>query len=168
MRNPSDWRVSAALNIYAQQPAAFDEASRSAATRIGTYAVVAAGNLHAYHDAARTRPLGAGVQTRMLIDQASGILAERFFRGGQRRRRQLLAQRARCGQRQGGGVAEHFVTIKERLQHLVLNASQIVGGGSHYVNRGPAEANGLPGAAALVLPPEPRAGRRFVGVTATS
>jgi GAF domain-containing protein len=46
-----DEQVTGALNIYARRPHAFDEASRTAATRFGPYAAVAAGNLHAYQNA---------------------------------------------------------------------------------------------------------------------
>src|SRR4051794_6742113 len=44
-------QVTGALNIYARQRDAFDEDSRSAATRFAPYAAVAAGNLHAYQSA---------------------------------------------------------------------------------------------------------------------
>ncbi|WP_448609523.1 ANTAR domain-containing protein [Geodermatophilus sp. URMC 60] len=73
-----DEQVSGALNIYAREPHAFDEDSRSAATRFAPYAAVAAGNLHAYR---RARDMAANLQaaleTRGVIDQAKGILIER-------------------------------------------------------------------------------------------
>jgi GAF domain-containing protein len=70
-----DDQVTGALNIYAREPNAFDEDSRTAATRFGPYAAVAAGNLHAYQ-AARDRAdnLQAALETRGVIDQAKGIL----------------------------------------------------------------------------------------------
>ena len=46
-----DAQVTGALNIYARSTHAFDEDSRSAATRFGPYAAVAASNLHAYQNA---------------------------------------------------------------------------------------------------------------------
>ena len=46
-----DEQVTGALNIYAREPDAFDDDSRSAATRFGPYAAVAAGNLYAYRSA---------------------------------------------------------------------------------------------------------------------
>jgi GAF domain-containing protein len=73
-----DERVSGALNLYAREPHAFDEGSRSAAVAFGPYAAVAAGNLYAYQSA---RDLADNLQTalesRAVIDQAKGILIER-------------------------------------------------------------------------------------------
>ena len=70
--------VSGALNIYAREPHAFDEDSRSAATRFAPYAAVAAGNLHAYRRAVvRADNLQAALETRGVIDQAKGILMAR-------------------------------------------------------------------------------------------
>ena len=105
--------VSGALNIYAQQPAAFDEASRSAAARIGTYAAVAAGNLHAYHDARDTAAnLEAALQSRPLIDQAKGILMERFKLTGDDAF-QLLAHVSMRSNVKLREIAEHLVTTGE-------------------------------------------------------
>jgi GAF domain-containing protein len=73
-----DPQVSGALNIYARQPNAFDEASRSAATRIAPYAAVAAGNLYLYRRALkRADNLEAALASRAVIEQAKGILMER-------------------------------------------------------------------------------------------
>jgi GAF domain-containing protein len=73
-----DEQVSGALNIYAREPHAFDEDSRSAATRFGPYAAVAAGNLHAYQSARdRADHLQAALESRGVIDQAKGILMAR-------------------------------------------------------------------------------------------
>ena len=67
-----------ALNIYAREPHAFDEDSRSAATRFAPYAAVAAGNLHAYQSARdRADNLQTALETRGVIDQAKGILMDR-------------------------------------------------------------------------------------------
>jgi GAF domain-containing protein len=105
--------VSAALNIYAQQPGAFDEASRSAAARIGTYAAVAAGNLHAYHDARDTAAnLEAALQSRPIIDQAKGILMERFKLTGDGAF-QLLAHVSMRSIVKLRVVAEHLVSTGE-------------------------------------------------------
>ena len=73
-----DEQVTGAINIYAREPNAFDEASLTAATRFGPYAAVAAGNLHTYQ-AARDRAdnLQAALDTRGVIDQAKGILMDR-------------------------------------------------------------------------------------------
>ena len=73
-----DEQVTGAINIYAREPDAFDEASRTAATRFGPYAAVAAGNLHAYQGARdRADNLQAALKTRGVIDQAKGILMDR-------------------------------------------------------------------------------------------
>jgi transcriptional regulator with GAF, ATPase, and Fis domain len=73
-----DEQVTGAINIYAREPNAFDEASRTAATRFGPYAAVAAGDLHALQSArARADNLQAALATRGVIDQAKGILMDR-------------------------------------------------------------------------------------------
>jgi GAF domain-containing protein len=73
-----DEQVTGAINIYAREPSAFDEASRTAATRFGPYAAVAAGDLHAFQSVrARADNLQAALATRGVIDQAKGILMDR-------------------------------------------------------------------------------------------
>ena len=73
-----DEQVTGALNIYARAPHAFDEDSRSAATRFAPYAAVAAGNLHAYQSARdRADNLQTALESRGVIDQAKGILMDR-------------------------------------------------------------------------------------------
>jgi GAF domain-containing protein len=73
-----DEQVAGALNIFARLPNAFDEASRTAASRFGPYAAVAAGNLHAYRSARENADnLRAALETRSVIDQAKGILMDR-------------------------------------------------------------------------------------------
>jgi len=54
--------VTGALNIYARSADAFDEASRSVATRFAPYAAVAAGNLYAYQSA---REMADNLQTAL-------------------------------------------------------------------------------------------------------
>jgi GAF domain-containing protein len=71
-------QVTGALNIYARRPDAFDEDSRSVATRFGPYAAVAAGNLYAYQSARDMADnLQTALESRAVIDQAKGILMER-------------------------------------------------------------------------------------------
>jgi GAF domain-containing protein len=73
-----DGQLAGGLNIYAREPHAFDEDSRSAATRFAPYAAVAAGNLHAYRSAVdRADNLQTALETRGVIDQAKGILMDR-------------------------------------------------------------------------------------------
>src|SRR4051795_12764852 len=75
----ADEQVTGALNIYAREPHAFDEDSRSAATKFAPYASVAAGNLHAYQSAqSMAENLQTALETRAVIDQAKGILMERY------------------------------------------------------------------------------------------
>jgi transcriptional regulator with GAF, ATPase, and Fis domain len=71
--------VSGALNIYARQPAAFDERSRDFARRFAAYGAVIAGNMLVYESALdRARNLEAALASRAVIDQAKGILMERY------------------------------------------------------------------------------------------
>jgi GAF domain-containing protein len=71
--------VAGALNIYARKPNAFDEDSRSAATRFAPYAAVAVSNMRAYQDARDMADnLQAALESRAVIDQAKGILMERY------------------------------------------------------------------------------------------
>jgi GAF domain-containing protein len=73
-----DERVFGALNLYAQKPDGFS-LSRSAALAFGPYAAVAAGNVYAYQSA-RTMSdnLQAALETRAVIEQAKGVLMERY------------------------------------------------------------------------------------------
>jgi GAF domain-containing protein len=74
-----DAQVSGALNIYARSVDAFDETSRSVATRFAPYAAVAAGNLYAYQSAREMADnLQVALESRAVIDQAKGILIERY------------------------------------------------------------------------------------------
>jgi GAF domain-containing protein len=73
-----DAQVTGALNIYARRPDAFDDASRSVATRVAPYAAVATGNLYAYQSARDMADnLQTALESRAVIDQAKGILMER-------------------------------------------------------------------------------------------
>jgi GAF domain-containing protein len=75
----ADEDVVGALNIYARRLDAFDEESRSVATRFAPYAAVAAGNLYAYQSARdMAANLQAALESRAVIDQAKGILMERY------------------------------------------------------------------------------------------
>jgi GAF domain-containing protein len=71
--------VSGALNIYAGQPAGFDEQSREFARRFAAYGAVVAGNMLVFESALdRAKNLEAALASRAVIDQAKGILMERF------------------------------------------------------------------------------------------
>lgn len=70
--------VSGALNIYAREPHAFDEDSRTAATGFALYAALAAGNLLAYQGVrGRTEEQQTGPDTPAVLDRATGMLMER-------------------------------------------------------------------------------------------
>ena len=74
-----DEQVSGALNLYAPQPGAFDEESRSTAVAFGPYAAVAAGNVHAYQRArSKADNLQIALESRAVIEQAKGVLMERY------------------------------------------------------------------------------------------
>jgi GAF domain-containing protein len=76
---PISETMSGALNIYAREIDAFDQEARSAATQFAPFAAVAVENMQAYQDA-RTMAdnLQTALESRAVIDQAKGILMERF------------------------------------------------------------------------------------------
>jgi GAF domain-containing protein len=108
-----DEQVSGALNIYAREPHAFDEDSRSAAQAFGPYAAVATGNMYAYQ---RARDMADNLQTalesRAVIDQAKGILIERHKLTPDQAF-QLLAQASMSANRKVRDVADHLVHTGE-------------------------------------------------------
>jgi len=74
-----DERIFGSLNLYSRKPAAFDQDSRSAAMAFGPYTAVAAGNVYAYHSArSMADNLQVALETRAVIEQAKGILMERY------------------------------------------------------------------------------------------
>ena len=108
-----DERVSGALNLYAREPDAFDEDSRSVARAFGSYAAVAAGNMHAYSSArGMADNLQAALESRAVIDQAKGILIERHKLTPDQAF-QLLAQLSMHANRKVREVAEHLVHTGE-------------------------------------------------------
>jgi len=102
-------QVSGALNIYARQPDAFDEDSRSVATRFGPYAAVATGNLYAYRHARDIADnLQAALESRAVIDQAKGVLIERYKLTPDQAF-QLLAQASMNANRKVRDIADELV-----------------------------------------------------------
>ena len=74
-----DQGMTGALNIYAREPNAFDDDSRSAATSFAPYAAVAVANMRAYDGSRVTADnLQRALESRAVIDQAKGILMERY------------------------------------------------------------------------------------------
>jgi GAF domain-containing protein len=108
-----DERVTGALNIYARRPDAFDEASRSVATRFAPYAAVATGNLYAYQSARDMADnLQAALESRAVIDQGKGILMERYKLTADQAF-QLLARASMTSNRKLRDVADHLVRTGE-------------------------------------------------------
>lgn len=71
--------VSGALNIYARHPGAFDERTRGFVLRFASYSAVVAGNMLLLESALdRARNLETALASRAVIDQAKGVLMERF------------------------------------------------------------------------------------------
>jgi GAF domain-containing protein len=71
--------IDGALNIYVREPSSFDDDSRSVASRFAPYAAVAAANMYAYEDARdMAENLRRALESRAVIDQAKGILMERY------------------------------------------------------------------------------------------
>jgi GAF domain-containing protein len=109
-------QVTGALNIYAREAHAFDvDEVRATAVSFGSYAAVAAGNLHAYTSAReRAGNLEAALESRAVIDQAKGILVERY-RLTPDQAFQLLARASMHTNRKVRDVAEHLVSTGELL-----------------------------------------------------
>jgi GAF domain-containing protein len=108
-----DAQVTGALNIYARRPDAFDEASRSVATRFAPYAAVAAGNLYSYQSARdMAENLQTALESRAVIDQAKGILIERY-RLTPDQAFQLLARASMTTNRKVRDIADHLVRTGE-------------------------------------------------------
>src|SRR4051794_41165051 len=108
-----DAQVTGALNVYARRPDAFDEASRSVATRFAPYAAVAAGNLRAYQSARDMADnLQAALESRAVIDQAKGILIERYKLTPDQAF-QLLAQASMGANRKVRDIADELVRTGE-------------------------------------------------------
>jgi GAF domain-containing protein len=108
-----DEQVSGALNLYARRSGAFDADARSAATRFGPYAAVAAGNLHAYRSARDSAEnLRAALESRAVIDQAKGVLIERYKLTPDQAF-QLLAQASMHANRKVRDIADDLVHTGE-------------------------------------------------------
>jgi hypothetical protein len=78
---PISDRVSGALNVYARVADAFDEPARAAALRFAPYAsvAVAVADMDAHQDARdMAGNLQVALESRAVIDQAKGILMERY------------------------------------------------------------------------------------------
>ncbi len=105
--------VRGALNIYAREPHALGDDSRSAATHLAPYAAVAAGNMHAYTSAREMADnLEVALESRAVIDQAKGILMERHKLTADQAFQQL-AQVSMAANVKLRAVADHLVHTGE-------------------------------------------------------
>jgi GAF domain-containing protein len=103
----------AGLNLYARQAHAFDDTSRELAGRFADYAAVAVANMHAYEGAvAYAQNLEAALESRAVIDQAKGILMERYKLTADQAF-QALARLSMQTNVKVRDVAEHVVTTGE-------------------------------------------------------
>ena len=72
---PLQQAVTGALNIYAAQPAAFDQDAIELARTFAGYAAVAIANAHLYQSTATlAEHMRRAMETRAVIEQAKGIL----------------------------------------------------------------------------------------------
>jgi GAF domain-containing protein len=71
--------VTGGLNVYSRRPHGSDEGNRELATRFASYAVIPVSNMYLYTSAVeRVGHLEAALDSRAVIDQAKGILMERY------------------------------------------------------------------------------------------
>ena len=76
---PPHERTSGGLNVYARRGWPLDDRTREVVARFAAYAVVPVSNAHLYGSAvSRAEHLTTALDSRSVIDQAKGILMERF------------------------------------------------------------------------------------------
>ncbi|MCA0145176.1 GAF and ANTAR domain-containing protein [Blastococcus sp. LR1] len=76
---PSQELVQGGLNVYARQADVDDPRTRDLVSRLAAYAVGPVSNIYLYETAVdRAEHLQAALESRAVIDQAKGILMERF------------------------------------------------------------------------------------------
>jgi len=76
---PPQELITGGLNVYARTSQPLDERTRDVAARFAAYAVVPVSNMYLYESAVeRAEHLKAALDSRAVIDQAKGILMERF------------------------------------------------------------------------------------------
>jgi GAF domain-containing protein len=106
--------IAGAVNIYARKPHAFDEDSRLVATRFAGYAAMVATNMYAYEEARDLiEHLERRVQYRAVVEQASGILMERY---------QLTADQAMMALTQ---LARHTDTKVRQIAETLVRTGEI-------------------------------------------
>ncbi len=76
---PVQEKVSGSLNVYARELSTPDRQTLDLVSRFAAYAVVPVSNMYLYESAVqRVEHLAAALDSRAVIDQAKGILMERF------------------------------------------------------------------------------------------
>ncbi|MCA0145177.1 GAF and ANTAR domain-containing protein [Blastococcus sp. LR1] len=110
---PVQEQLSGGLNVYGRGPAAVDGEARGFAERFASYAAVVAGNMLAYEQAReQAQNLQIALKSRAVIDQAKGVLMERFKLTADQAF-QTLARLSMEGNTKVRAVAEHVVTTGE-------------------------------------------------------
>jgi GAF domain-containing protein len=106
-------RMTAGLNIYAREPDAFDEDARDSAKRLARFAGIAVANMHAYQSARELADsLQVALESRAVIDQAKGVLIERYKLTADQAF-ELLAQSSMATNRKLRDVADQLVATGE-------------------------------------------------------
>lgn len=105
--------ITAALNTYARNAHAFDAECQSIGGKLGSYAAVAIENMYAYEDArAMAEHLKTALESRAVIDQAKGILMERYKLTADVAF-QLLTRTSQATNTKVREIAEYLVTTGE-------------------------------------------------------
>jgi GAF domain-containing protein len=122
--------IAGALNVYARKPNAFDEESRSVATRFAAFAAVVAANMYAYEEARDlAENLELTVEARAVVERARGILMERY-RLTADQAFQALARAAMHTGTKVGDIADNLVRTGRFPQEVGPSPDRI-GGTSH-------------------------------------
>jgi GAF domain-containing protein len=110
---PRQELISGGLNVYARTTRPLDERTRQLAARFAAYAVVPVSNMYLYQSAVeRAEHLRAALDSRAVIDQAKGILMERYKLSADQAFT-ALAQVSMESNRKVRDVAERFVETGE-------------------------------------------------------
>jgi GAF domain-containing protein len=108
--------LQAGLNVYATEPRAFDDDTRTAAEEFARAAAVSISNMHAYQTARDVADnLEVAMQSRSVIDQAKGILMERHELTAEQAF-QVLVHASQGTNRKLREVADHLVATGELVQ----------------------------------------------------
>jgi GAF domain-containing protein len=108
--------VGAALNSYSRAPSAFSEDSVRVGHRFARFAGIAVANMYAFQSAReRADNLAAALDSRAVIDQAKGVLIERY-RLTADQAFHMLVQASMATNRKLRDIADHLVSTGELLK----------------------------------------------------